>query len=51
MDLVRATREPGAVGLADLKPLIAFGRLARARRIALAQAARAHAFLRGPRAT
>jgi MoxR-like ATPase len=46
VDLVRATREPGAVGLADLRPLIAFGGSPRAS-IALAQAARAHAFLRG----
>ncbi len=46
VDLVRATREPGGVGLADLRPLIAFGGSPRAS-IALAQAARAHAFLRG----
>ena len=46
MDLVRATREPAAVGLKDLQPLIAFGGSPRAS-IALAQAARAHAFLRG----
>ena len=46
VDLVRATREPAAVGLTDLKPLIAFGGSPRAS-IALAQAARAHAFLRG----
>jgi MoxR-like ATPase len=46
VDLVRATREPGAVGLSDLRPLIAFGGSPRAS-IALAQAARAHAFLRG----
>jgi len=46
VDLVRATRDPGAVGLHDLKPLIAFGGSPRAS-IALAQAARAHAFLRG----
>jgi MoxR-like ATPase len=45
VDLVRATREPGLVGLADLKPLVAFGGSPRAS-IALAQAARAHAFLR-----
>jgi len=45
VDLVRATRDPGTVGLADLKPLIAFGGSPRAS-IALAQAARAHAFLR-----
>ena len=46
VDLVRATREPGLVGLAQLKPLVAFGASPRAS-IALAQAARAHAFLRG----
>ncbi len=46
VDLVRATREPSAVGLSDLQPLIAFGGSPRAS-IALAQAARAHAFLRG----
>jgi len=46
VDVVRATREPGAVGLAELKPLIAWGASPRAS-IALAQAARAHAFLRG----
>ena len=45
VDLVRATRDPGLVGLNDLKPLIAFGGSPRAS-IALAQAARAHAFLR-----
>jgi MoxR-like ATPase len=46
VDLVRATRDPAAVGLGELKPLIAFGGSPRAS-IALAQAARAHAFLRG----
>jgi MoxR-like ATPase len=46
VDLVRATREPGSVGLADLKPLVSFGGSPRAT-LALAQAARAHAFLRG----
>ena len=46
VDLVRATREPGSVGLSDLKPLIAFGASPRAS-LALASAARAHAFLRG----
>ncbi|MBA2627636.1 MAG: AAA family ATPase [Gemmatimonadales bacterium] len=45
VDVVRATRDPSSVGLADLKPLIAFGGSPRAS-IALAQAARAHAFLR-----
>ncbi|HEU5171671.1 MAG TPA: MoxR family ATPase [Gemmatimonadales bacterium] len=46
VDLVRATREPAAVGLKELQPLVAFGGSPRAS-IALAQAARAHAFLRG----
>ena len=46
VDLVRATREPASVGLPDLKPLIAFGGSPRAT-IALAQAAKAHAYLRG----
>ncbi|MGH7631331.1 MAG: AAA family ATPase [Gemmatimonadales bacterium] len=46
VDLVRATREPASVGLKDLQPLVAFGGSPRAS-IALAQAARAHAFLRG----
>ncbi len=46
VDLVRATRDPTAVGLPELKPLIAFGGSPRAS-IALAQAARAHAYLRG----
>jgi MoxR-like ATPase len=46
VDLVRATRDPSTVGLLDLKPLVAFGGSPRAS-IALAQAARAHAFLRG----
>jgi MoxR-like ATPase len=46
VDVVRATREPASVGLSELKPLIAFGASPRAS-IALAQAARAHAFLRG----
>ena len=46
VDLVRATREPGSVGLQELKPLVAFGGSPRAS-ISLAQAARAHAFLRG----
>jgi MoxR-like ATPase len=45
VDLVRTTRDPGLAGLTDLKPLIAFGGSPRAS-IALAQAARAHAFLR-----
>ena len=46
VDLVRATRDPASVGLAELSPLIAFGGSPRAS-IALAQAARAHAYLRG----
>ncbi len=46
VDLVRATRTPAAVGLAALEPMIAFGASPRAS-IALAQASRAHAFLRG----
>jgi MoxR-like ATPase len=46
VDLVRATREPAGVGLKDLQPLVAFGGSPRAS-IALAQAARAYAFLRG----
>jgi MoxR-like ATPase len=45
VDLVRATRDPGQLGLNDLKALVAFGGSPRAS-IALAQAARAHAFLR-----
>jgi MoxR-like ATPase len=46
VDVVRGTREPQTVGLAELKPLIAFGASPRAS-IYLAQAARAHAYLRG----
>jgi MoxR-like ATPase len=46
VDIVHATREPGAAGLDDLTPLIEFGASPRAT-IALAQASRAHAFLRG----
>jgi MoxR-like ATPase len=46
VDLVHATREPAQSGLADLGALIAFGASPRAT-IALAQASRAHAFLRG----
>ena len=46
VDLVHATRRPADVGAADLKPLIEFGASPRAT-IALAQASRAHAFLRG----
>ncbi|MFN8651071.1 MAG: MoxR family ATPase [Gemmatimonadales bacterium] len=46
VDLVRATRDPSVVGLQNLKPLVAFGASPRAS-IALAQAAKAHAYLRG----
>jgi len=46
VDIVHATREPGAAGLEDLAPLIEFGASPRAT-IALAQASRANAFLRG----
>ena len=46
VDLVRGTREPQALGLQELKPIIAFGASPRAS-IYLAQAARAHAYLRG----
>jgi MoxR-like ATPase len=46
VDIVHATREPREYGLAELEPLIEFGASPRAT-IALAQASRAHAFLRG----
>ena len=46
IDLVRATREPATVGLPELAPLIAFGASPRAS-IALAQSARAYAFIQG----
>ena len=46
VDIVHATREPAAAGLKELAPLIEFGASPRAT-IALAQASRAHAFLRG----
>ncbi len=46
VDIVHATREPASAGLPDLAPLIEFGASPRAT-IALAQASRAHAFLRG----
>ncbi len=46
VDLVRASREPAAVGETGLKALIAFGASPRAS-LALLQAARARAFLRG----
>lgn len=45
VDLVRATRDPGSLGLTSLVPMIAFGASPRAS-IALAQTARAHAWLR-----
>ena len=46
VDIVHATREPASAGLEDLAPLIEFGASPRAT-IALAQASRANAFLRG----
>src|SRR5687768_813615 len=46
VDIVHATRAPLEAGLGDLAPLIEFGASPRAT-IALAQASRAHAFLRG----
>ena len=46
VDVVRATREPQAIGLTELKHVIAYGASPRAS-IYLAQASRAHAFLRG----
>ncbi len=46
VDIVRATREPQAVGLHEIRPLVAYGASPRAS-IYLAQAARAHAYLRG----
>jgi MoxR-like ATPase len=46
VDLVHATRAPADANLAELAPLIEFGASPRAT-IALAQASRAHAFLRG----
>lgn len=46
VDIVHATREPKAAGLADLVPLVEYGASPRAT-IALAQASRAHAYLRG----
>ncbi len=46
VDVVRGTREPQSVGVPELKALIAFGASPRAS-IYLAQAARAHAYLRG----
>ena len=46
LDVVRATREPGAMGLAALIPLISYGASPRAA-IALVRAAKAHAFMEG----
>ena len=46
VDIVHATREPASAGLDELVPLIEFGASPRAT-ISLAQASRAHAFLRG----
>jgi MoxR-like ATPase len=46
VDVVRATREPHKLGLHDLRQLVAYGASPRAS-IYLAQAARAHAYLRG----
>ncbi|MBL8997740.1 MAG: MoxR family ATPase [Gemmatimonadetes bacterium] len=46
VDLVHATRAPKEAGLPDLVPLVEYGASPRAT-IALAQAARAHAYLRG----
>jgi MoxR-like ATPase len=46
VDLIHATRAPKEAGLADLVPLVEYGASPRAT-IALAQAARAHAYLRG----
>jgi MoxR-like ATPase len=46
LDIVRATREPIALGLKDLVPLIDYGASPRAS-IALVRAAKGHAFLEG----
>jgi MoxR-like ATPase len=46
VDIVHGTREPASVGLSELGALIEFGASPRAT-ISLAQASRAHAFLRG----
>jgi MoxR-like ATPase len=46
VNLVHATRAPAESGLADIAPLVEYGASPRAT-IALAQAARAHAWLRG----
>jgi MoxR-like ATPase len=46
LDLIAATRRPGAAGLGDLTPLIEYGASPRAS-IYLIRAAKAHAFLQG----
>lgn len=46
VNIVQATRHPGAHGLAELVPLVQFGGSPRAT-LSIAAAARAHAFLRG----
>jgi len=46
LDLVAATRDPGAAGMPDLAPLVDFGGSPRAT-LGLEKAARAHAFLAG----
>jgi len=46
LDLVFATRDPGQFNLSDMKSLISYGASPRAT-IALANAARAYAFLKG----
>ncbi len=46
VEIVLATRKPGEAGMKELVPLVEFGASPRAT-IALAQASRAHAFLRG----
>lgn len=46
VDVVRATRDPQKLGLHDVRQLVAYGASPRAS-IYLAQAARAHAYLRG----
>ena len=46
VDLIQATRDPGAYGARELAPLIEYGASPRAT-IFLAVCARAHAFLRG----
>jgi MoxR-like ATPase len=46
LDLIAATRQPGAAGLSDLAPLIEYGASPRAS-IYLIRASKAHAFLQG----